>query len=373
MNRARWVSLMLAVSLALTAAAPLVLANEWDNLREQRGEYSTEADRLRQEQQAVLGELFVLNRNLQGVEAEIARLDQDIRAAEQEQIRLLAELSVLRRRYDERRVLLAVRLRFMYEDGMVSYLEVLLGATDFADFLGRLEILSTIVELDRKLLGELRTLSADVARQEESVRRSREVLADLRQSRVAQRQRLTELIAAREERLAGLKERRAAVEGALADLEQVWEQQARPALAQFGSGFHTLSLQLDQVTPDDVQLDLPFGVTVVLTAETLNSFIVRLPDFSGLRFRLLPGSADVVGTFAGVDLEVLGTFAVASNTTMRYVPREIRFFGVTLPESVTRDLVQSGQLDVDLRNLLDTWRLKEITVEDGRVLGKAGR
>ncbi len=43
----------------------------------------------------------------------------------------------------------------MYEQGEVSYLEVLLGASDFSDFLSRLDIVNSIVDLSRKLADEL--------------------------------------------------------------------------------------------------------------------------------------------------------------------------------------------------------------------------
>lgn len=48
------------------------------------------------------------------------------------------------------------RLRLMYTNGTVSYLEVLLNATDFSDFLDRYAMLTALADQDRKLLEKSR-------------------------------------------------------------------------------------------------------------------------------------------------------------------------------------------------------------------------
>ncbi|MEW9669480.1 murein hydrolase activator EnvC [Ammoniphilus sp. 3BR4] len=55
-------------------------------------------------------------------------------------------------RVDERNELLRTRVKIMYEMGDVSYLEVLLGAKDFGDFLNRLDAVRLIIDSDTKIL-----------------------------------------------------------------------------------------------------------------------------------------------------------------------------------------------------------------------------
>ncbi|MCL6575646.1 peptidoglycan DD-metalloendopeptidase family protein [Kyrpidia sp.] len=79
-----------------------------------------------------------LQGQLQSLNAQIADTEQKLTAAE-EQLQI-------------RQDLLNQRLRAMYEDGTVSYLEVLLSSTSFSDFVDRLYALKTIAEQDKKLL-----------------------------------------------------------------------------------------------------------------------------------------------------------------------------------------------------------------------------
>lgn len=63
-----------------------------------------------------------------------------------------AELDDAEERVASRQVLLGSRVRLMYTDGAVSYLDVLLSSTSFSDFLGRTDSLKMIVDQDQELL-----------------------------------------------------------------------------------------------------------------------------------------------------------------------------------------------------------------------------
>ncbi|OMC64247.1 hypothetical protein BK121_25600 [Paenibacillus odorifer] len=62
------------------------------------------------------------------------------------------ELDEAEARVASREELLGSRVRLMYTDGAVSYLDVLLSSTSFSDFLGRTDSLKMIVDQDQELL-----------------------------------------------------------------------------------------------------------------------------------------------------------------------------------------------------------------------------
>lgn len=62
------------------------------------------------------------------------------------------ELEEAQARVDARDELLQSRVRLMYTNGFVSYIEVLLSATSFSDFLDRYHALQTIVNQDKNIL-----------------------------------------------------------------------------------------------------------------------------------------------------------------------------------------------------------------------------
>jgi murein DD-endopeptidase MepM/ murein hydrolase activator NlpD len=70
-------------------------------------------------------------------------------------------------RVESRDQLLKSRLRLMYMNGFVSYMDVLLSATSFSDFLGRLEALKSIVNQDKDILDSNKKDRATVADQKE--------------------------------------------------------------------------------------------------------------------------------------------------------------------------------------------------------------
>jgi len=95
------------------------------------------------------------------IENEIDTKDKDLQnlALQIEEMELQVNVTELELQEAENRVasrdqVLKSRVRSMYEDGKVSYLEVLLGATNFADFLNRFEALNLIVEQDFRILKE---------------------------------------------------------------------------------------------------------------------------------------------------------------------------------------------------------------------------
>ena len=65
------------------------------------------------------------------------------------------ELDEAQGRLDERIGILSARLKEMYQEGNVSYLEVLLEAADFRDFLVRLHLLEKIAEQDMVIVDEI--------------------------------------------------------------------------------------------------------------------------------------------------------------------------------------------------------------------------
>lgn len=64
------------------------------------------------------------------------------------------ELQAAEQRVADRNGVLKARVRSMYENGKVTYMEVLLGANSFVDFLNRFEALNMIVDQDKRILYE---------------------------------------------------------------------------------------------------------------------------------------------------------------------------------------------------------------------------
>ncbi|MEH7224051.1 peptidoglycan DD-metalloendopeptidase family protein [Bacillus sp. JJ1566] len=115
-----------------------------------------------------------------GVEQEIQRLDTavaetrskidgtkaKIQETKDEIVRLEAEMKVLEERIQKRDELIKERMRSLQQSGgVVSYVDVLLGAKSFNDFINRISAVSTFVQADREIMKEH---EADIKKLEEN-------------------------------------------------------------------------------------------------------------------------------------------------------------------------------------------------------------
>lgn len=109
------------------------------------------------------GQLSSLERQLERTQRELAAIERRLRATEAEVARVTRELEAAEARVAHRTRLLTTRLSAIYQRGHVTYLEVLLGATDFADFLSRLELFRFILAKDVELYHQVREERRQIA------------------------------------------------------------------------------------------------------------------------------------------------------------------------------------------------------------------
>ncbi|MGN8844426.1 murein hydrolase activator EnvC family protein [Niallia sp. Sow4_A1] len=100
-------------------------------------------------------ELGKLNSSIKETQTEINNKNQQITETKRNIEGLQAEIDEIWKRIEARNVVLKDRARSLQESGgTISYLEVLLGAQSFGDFINRTEAVLTIVEADQDILKE---------------------------------------------------------------------------------------------------------------------------------------------------------------------------------------------------------------------------
>jgi peptidoglycan hydrolase CwlO-like protein len=115
----------------------------------------SEINRLQGEQDQVSKELERLSLSISDTETKIKEKTEQIAATKEEIKKLKAEIVVITERINKRNEMLKDRARSFQENGgMVSYLDVLMGAQSFSDFIDRVGAVATIVEADQDILRE---------------------------------------------------------------------------------------------------------------------------------------------------------------------------------------------------------------------------
>lgn len=103
-------------------------------------------------QEQLLAQITKLGEEITATNEKIAAVTKEIEKANSEINKLQGEIEILIEKIEQRDALLQDRARAIQENGSVSYLDVLLGANSFVDFIDRFSAVNTLIEADRQIM-----------------------------------------------------------------------------------------------------------------------------------------------------------------------------------------------------------------------------
>ena len=168
--------LMLGGVLLSGLQAFAVTQSQVDKLKAQADAAKKEKDRLAKELAAAKQDVTKLSSQITLLDKQMAAAEDEIAVQEELVKELEKQAAEKQRELDESQVTLddayeasRRRIRFMAEYGNTSYLSILLAATDFFEFLNRLEVIRQISVSDQEMLDQLRDAKDVVAQQKASL------------------------------------------------------------------------------------------------------------------------------------------------------------------------------------------------------------
>lgn len=167
----RWISIVAVIALAAVIFQPTEgfaksktinqIDKELKQLQEQARQAKKQQEQAEEQKQSAQHYvnknkeyLNIVMQQITTVSNELAHISMDIENTEQQLRDTAVKLEETKARIAERSGLLDSRIRLMYTDGAVSYLDVLLSSTSFTDFLERADSLQAIANQDHVLLEE---------------------------------------------------------------------------------------------------------------------------------------------------------------------------------------------------------------------------
>lgn len=190
-----------------------------EELERQREEQQSQLDSLKEYQMNLSDELTELNNGLQEISNELADTQDEI-AAKNAEIEAaesrIAELTTLSESQYEA---MKKRVQYMYENGNQSYIELLLGASSFSDFLNRVEYAKSIYDYDRQELSNYQDTLAELKQQKEDLETAKEELLAAEQTKQEQKSKADSLVAAQQEKLSAAKSDVADAQTEIADTD----------------------------------------------------------------------------------------------------------------------------------------------------------
>lgn len=148
-------------------------------------------------------ELSELNDQLNAVRANLERIEENLDKKESEIEQTQALLADARQTELEQYESMKERIRFMYENGETTYLEMLFSANGFADFLNRSEYIEQVERYDRRKLEEYQETCRLIEEQEIKLNEELAELQALREEARLEQERVDGLVAETSERIAG--------------------------------------------------------------------------------------------------------------------------------------------------------------------------
>jgi cell wall-associated NlpC family hydrolase len=170
-----WMAVAASSLLGLTMAVPASEANELTQkqaqmralqaeaaqVNQQAAHDQAQAQQLQQAIQSYSDSIAAVQRQADANAKEIATLNQQLKALQDRIAKTQQELD-----QDQQRLQDSVRA--VYEDGTVSYLEVLFHSTSFSDLLDRMDALARIADQQRQLAAQVRALRDSLQHEQQS-------------------------------------------------------------------------------------------------------------------------------------------------------------------------------------------------------------
>lgn len=168
-----------AAALVLAIQMPVTYAASLSDLKDQKSEVEDQKSQLNSEikgktseintitnkQDELVSQITKLGQEITETNGQITSVSKEIEVANEEITTLEAEIVALQEKIDQRDALLEERARAIQANGQVSYIDVLLGANSFVDFIDRFSAVNTLMDADRQIMKEQKADQEKLAEQ----------------------------------------------------------------------------------------------------------------------------------------------------------------------------------------------------------------
>lgn len=159
---------MLALMLAINAET-IVFADQISDLKKKNEETKNELDRiddkldnLSGEQQSIVEQMDDLDAQIVEIMTSISILEDEIKAKKEEIEQAKLDLEAALEDENNQYEAMKIRIHYMYENGNVTYLDILLQASSMDDILNKADYVEKIYDYDRKMLEEFQAIRQKV-------------------------------------------------------------------------------------------------------------------------------------------------------------------------------------------------------------------
>ncbi len=160
---------------------------ELQNIQRQMETQQTKAAQAQQQVDSVSDQLRVIQGDLDTAAGEYNTVLSKLDATEQQIATNTELLAKVEKNLAERSQILNKRMRDIYKNGQVNYLDVLFGAADFVDFTTRVDLLKRVVNLDLTLVAQVKAERELVVQKRAELERDKAAITELKAQAAAKK------------------------------------------------------------------------------------------------------------------------------------------------------------------------------------------
>lgn len=162
------IALLISLFVLMAPVLP-VCADELDDFLQQQQELDQQQSSVRSELNTLTNGAEKMENTIKTLKSQITQAEKDLTAKQTAFQLAKSNVNEIQKDVDkktaeleQRQAALQKRVRAIYEDGQVSYLEVIFNSTSISDFVSRVEYLACLVENDQTILGDIRDQKKDL-------------------------------------------------------------------------------------------------------------------------------------------------------------------------------------------------------------------
>lgn len=174
---------------------------------------------VKKKENSILGQVQNLEKDMQKTQSDLEYLSGRVDYLQSSLAVTRDEIGILESELEKQNEILNQRLVFIYEEGDISYLEVLLGAEDMQDFLVRYDLLNRILQQDRDLIATVQAKKEALSSKKNALENQKAALEDNQLSQKQKQKQLDDQIDEKKEILSDVQKEKKAYQRALAELE----------------------------------------------------------------------------------------------------------------------------------------------------------
>jgi peptidoglycan hydrolase CwlO-like protein len=361
----KWKMVIAFLIIPVMIAAPLPASGEVAPIEDTR----EKIENISEEEMEVLERLFLISKEIEALEAEEVRIQSEITAIKGQVADLERTLDGTQQSYNEKLTLLETVLVYYQRGGPATYLEILLGADSFSEFLKSINVIKDISHNVADLLTSLENNKKLLEEEKQQLDRK---VDELTKKQVELSNNLSEREAAHQEQesyLSGLEENRNYYEEQLQNLELLWED-CKKLFTEIVSET-TRIIGEGRFTAEDLNLGMGlFNIPGAIEEDTFNRVLKENSQMSETIFHFNDGQVEI--EVPELHLVLRGNFLITGDSAIQYQVAEGTFYDLPLDELSIHALFEHGPMTIDFAAIagdieIADFILQEVESKEGQL------